>query len=289
MKTLILGSNGQLGRSLTSSQWDTDVEMLSLAREDLDITNFELVKSFLSENKSDVVINATAWTNVPGAESDPSGAYKLNSEAVGNLASQCRSIGALLVHVSTDYVFDGKKQAPYTESDATSPLNVYGKSKLAGEMAIQNSGIKDFYIVRTSWLYSRYGKNFVKTIANKAVNGEASSISNDQFGVPTYAGDLAKGIQSLITSKPESGVYHFSNTDKTNWFEFGSAIYELLGKDLDLVTARATERGELLRPSYSVFDLSKWERSNLSPLIDWKVRLEDELPLIVEALKSEAK
>ena len=289
MKTLILGSNGQLGRSLTSSQWDTDVEILSLTRNELDVTNFEKVNNFLSESKPEVVINATAWINVPAAESDSDGAYWLNSDAVGNLASLCQLIGALLVHVSTDYVFDGKKQAPYTESDATSPLNVYGKSKLAGEKAIQNSGLKDFYIVRTSWLYSRYGKNFVKTIANKALNGEASSITNDQFGVPTYAGDLAKGIQSLISSKPESGVYHFSNTGKTNWFEFGSAIYELLGKDLDLVTARATESGELQRPSYSVFDLSKWERSKLSPLVDWKARLENELPQIVETLKSEAK
>ena len=289
MKTLILGSNGQLGRSLISSQWDTDVVILSPTRNELDVTNFENVNNFLSESKPDVVINATAWTNVPAAESDPDGAHKLNSEAVGNLASQCRLIGALLVHVSTDYVFSGQKLVPYTESDATSPLNVYGKSKLAGEKAIQDSGLKDFYIVRTSWLYSRYGKNFVKTIANKALSGEASSITNDQYGVPTFAGDLAKGIQSLISARPESGVYHFSNTGKTNWFEFGSAIYELLDRELDMVTARTTESSELQRPSYSVFDLSKWERSNLSPLIDWKVRLAKELPLIVEALKSEAK
>lgn len=289
MKILILGSNGQLGRSLTTSQWDTDAVILSPTREELDVTNFESVKNFLSQTKPDVVINATAWTNVPGAESDSNGAYKLNTEAVGNLASQCQFICALLVHVSTDYVFDGNKQEPYTESDATSPLNVYGKSKLAGEKAILDSGLKDFYIVRTSWLYSSYGKNFVKTITNKALSGESSSITNDQFGVPTYAGDLAAGIQSLISSRPESGVYHFSNTGKTNWFEFGSAIYEFLGRDLNMVTARATESGDLQRPSYSVFDLSKWERSNLSPLIDWKVRLEKELPHIVEALKSEAK
>lgn len=288
MKILILGGNGQLGRSLISTLWNSETDLLAPLRSDLDVTDFEKLKDYLITTHPDVVINATAWTNVPGAESDPDGATKLNAEAVGNIATTCSLIGALLVHISTDYVFDGESDEPYKETDGANPLNAYGKSKLLGESAIQSSSLKDFYIVRTSWLYSKFGKNFVKTIAMKALNGEPSSITDDQFGVPTFAGDLAVAIKSLIEERPVPGIFHFSNTGETNWFEFGSAIYELLGADRKLVSPRKTEGGELRRPKYSVFDLTKWKTSKLSPLVDWKIRLEKELPSIIEALKSEA-
>lgn len=284
MKLLILGAGGQLGSSLLASDLNP-FEVHAPSRESLDVTDFGKIKEFILNLKPDVVINATAWTNVPAAESSQEGAFLLNEKAVGNLAIASKLAGSSLIHISTDYVFDGMKLAPYTESDIPAPLNAYGASKLAGELAILSSGLEKYYIIRTSWLYSKFGRNFVKTIASKALKGEPASIIDDQFGSPTFAGDLAKGIVSLINSSAESGIYNYSNEGITSWYQFGQQIYRLLGFDESLVTPRKTGPDELKRPKFSPFDLSKWSNSGLSEIRAWQVALSSELQDIVVEIK----
>jgi dTDP-4-dehydrorhamnose reductase len=267
--------------------WPEGTELLSPTRSDVDVTQANSLENCLRDFKPDYVINATAWTDVPGAESNPEGAMLLNAEAVKNMALLCKKFSATLIHISTDYVFDGRGSVPYRETDETNPLNNYGKSKLAGEEAIIGSGLKDFYIIRTSWLYSRFGKNFVKTIARRAMKNEISAIIDDQFGAPTSAGDLASAILSIIKINPDSGIFHYSNSGVTNWFEFGSFVYKLSESDTALVTPRRTEESELQRPAFSRFDLSKWESSGLPTPPEWRESLERELPRILQSIKEE--
>ena len=285
MRVLILGGTGQLGRSLLEISWPKGTELLSPTRHDVDVTHAHSLENYLRDFKPEFVINATAWTDVPGAESNLEGAMLLNAEAVSSMAQLCKELSATLIHISTDYVFDGQGNVPYRETDETNPLNNYGKSKLAGEMAIASSGLKDFYIIRTSWLYSRFGKNFVKTIARRAVKNEISAIIDDQFGAPTSAGDLANAILSIVKFKPDSGIYHYANSGVTNWFEFGSSVYELLNADTALVTPRQTEVSELQRPAFSQFDLSKWVSADLPRPPEWHESLQRELPSILQSIR----
>lgn len=287
MKVLILGATGQLGKSLSEISWPEEVELLTPSSRDVDVTEKDSLEKYFKEFEPAFVINATAWTDVPGAESNLEGALLLNAEAVESMARLCKELSATLIHVSTDYVFDGQSQTPYGEADQTNPLNNYGKSKLAGEEAITNSGLKDFYIIRTSWLYSRFGKNFVKTIARRALSNESSVITDDQFGTPTFAGDLASAILSIITLKPTPGIYHYSNSGVTCWFEFGKSIYELSEADLALVSSRKSETSELKRPNFSQFDLSKWVLAGLPTPPDWRDSLRHQMPSILQTIKEE--
>lgn len=287
MRVLIFGATGQLGRSLLEISWPDDTELLTPSRSEVDVTQVDSLEKCFKEIKPEYVINATAWTDVPRAESNLEGALLLNAEAVQNMANLCHEYSATLIHVSTDYVFDGLGQTPYRETDQTKPLNNYGKSKLAGEEAITCSELEAFYIIRTSWLYSRFGKNFVKTIARRALNQESASITDDQFGAPTFAGDLANAILAIMKSKPASGIYHYSNSGKTNWYEFGSSIYEIANSDKNLVTPRKTEPSELQRPAFSQFDLSKWASAGLPTPLDWRESIQRELPRILETIKEE--
>lgn len=289
MKILIFGGSGQLGRSLLETSLGLNNEVIAPSRNEIDIEDFGKVTNYIAEEEPAIVINATAWTNVPGAEDDPEGAKRLNCDAVSNLAGACKATNSVLIHVSTDYVFDGTQQEPYLENATTNSLNQYGKSKLAGEIALIESGIANYYIIRTSWLYSKYGKNFVKTIVTKSLKSESASIIDDQFGSPTFAGDLAEGIKSIIEVKPEPGIYHYSNEGITNWYEFGRLIYEKTLNNSDLVSARKTGQDELKRPSYSPLSLEKWKSSGLVDPIDWNVSLERELSEIIKAVKEEVK
>lgn len=287
MKILLVGGSGQLGSSLKSLSWSENTQLLSPQRNQLDICDNEQTRKYLEFTEPQVIINASAWTDVPGAESNYDSAVMINSTAVGALALGCKEVGATLFHISTDYVFDGEKSQSYVETDLTNPLNNYGKSKLSGEIEISASGLENFYILRTSWLYSQFGKNFVKTIAAKALRGESASIVDDQFGSPTYAGDLALGIQSAINVKPNSGIYHYANQGTVSWFEFGQEIYRLTGADVSLVTSRKSDPTELRRPKYSPLKTSKWMSSNLREIPDWRHSLQKELPRIIQAIRME--
>ena len=289
MKVLLIGGSGQLGHSLQEVEWGSSIEVVAPSSRELDVRIPSVVSSYIARIQPSFVVNASAWTNVPGAEIEYNEALKLNSEAVRNIANSCKENNSALVHVSTDYVFDGLKSAPYTESDLCTPLNAYGRSKLAGEHEIVRSGLQNYFIIRTSWLYSKHGKNFVKTISREALAGNSVLITNDQYGTPTFAGDLASAIVALVSDLPESGIYNFSNTGVASWFELGQEIYRLVGADVGLVTPRRTESSELKRPTYSPLDTSKWTSTSLYPVSKWQESLKREIPGIVSAIQEESK
>lgn len=253
---LITGGNGQLGnelRVLTKGRENfifTDVA-------ELDITDSSAVHSFIEEYKVECVINCAAYTNVDKAEDDPILADKLNNKAVANLARSCKSVGAFLIHISTDYVFDGKGCIPYSETASPFPTGVYGKTKLAGEKSVIDSGC-DYIIIRTAWLYSEFGNNFVKTMMRLFSQKESISVVFDQVGTPTYALDLAKAILCIADNKSHSdhqGIYHFSNEGVCSWFDFAVAIRDLSALKCNVMPCHSSEfPSKVVRPSFSVLD-----------------------------------
>src|SRR5690606_5979781 len=224
-KILVTGANGQLGRCIKDAATDfPDLEFLFVSKEELDIENANLLKEYFTKNLFDYCINTAAYTNVEKAEGEAEKAFAINAEAVKNLALTCKENDVVLLHISTDYVFDGKKKSTYVETDITNPINVYGASKLKGEQYIQEIGNK-FYIFRTSWLYSQYGHNFLKTILKYSQEGKPLTITTEQTGTPTNANDLARMILQVIEQdKADYGVYHYSNAGETTWYGFAAEI-----------------------------------------------------------------
>ena len=261
MKILILGAYGQLGCSLKDiagnySQHDfifTDVDSL-------DITDFNWVDNFISEQKPDVIINCAAYTAVDKAESEQEQALLVNANVVENLAQIAQKNNIFLVHISTDYVFDGKGYRPYNENHSTAPVSVYGKTKLLGEQAIMNNPCH-CAIIRTSWLYSQYGTNFVKTMLRLGKEQQQLTVVNDQIGSPTYAPDLAEAIIQIVLQKElvkQTQIYHYSNEGVTSWYDFAKAIMEMGNcpcEALPIPTEQYPTPAQ--RPFYSVLDKQK--------------------------------
>ena len=235
MSILVTGSNGQLGKSLKGlfSQGNSNHEFVFVTRGQLDLSNFGYVRNFIEKNQFDIIINCAAYTSVDKAETEKKQANLINHFAVLNLAEIARDNHIKLIHISTDYVFDGSKLESYDETDSASPLNVYGKTKLDGENAICSIMQFDAIIIRTSWVYSIYGNNFVDTILKLCkVNNDLNVIS-DQIGSPTFANDLASVILSIIDNKKfnesyqDSQIFHYSNEGKCSWYEFANEINRL--------------------------------------------------------------
>jgi dTDP-4-dehydrorhamnose reductase len=222
MKILLLGKNGQLGKELDRNLKQIG-DLTSLCRLDIDITNFDKIKTYIQKIKPDVIVNAAAYTNVDNAETEKAIAYKVNSHAVLNLAEVCQENDIWLIHYSTDYVFDGKKTSPYTELHETCPVNTYGKSKLQGEEAITQMGCKNL-IFRTTWVIGKDGKNFAKTMLNLAKTRDSLSVIDDQIGVPTTPSLISKvtveAIKSILQNKPwPIGIYNLTPKGSANWYE----------------------------------------------------------------------
>ncbi|MGH9837776.1 MAG: dTDP-4-dehydrorhamnose reductase [Blastocatellia bacterium] len=248
MKLLITGAGGQLGRAMQAVL--TGHEMVALTHAQLDITNFDAVCEAITAHRPDVVINAAAYTNVDGAESDQTGAYKHNAAGPRNLAVATHHHHIPLFHVSTDYVFDGTSNRPYHEYDAVNPQSVYGRSKLAGEQAVVAHNPRH-YIVRTAWLYHTEGRNFPKTMLAQAEKAEVRVVS-DQYGSPTYAPHLAAGIARLIETGA-FGVVHLAGSGGTSWFELTRKLYALRGIKTEVrPVATADFPRPAARPCYSV-------------------------------------
>ena len=257
-KILVTGANGQLGQTIQKKSKSTlkNMEFVFATREDLDISNPQQVTTFFKQYDFNYCINCAAYTNVELAETDVETAYKINAEGVRYLAESCEKHKTVLIHISTDYVFDGTKTKPYSEEDLTNPINQYGKSKLQGEHYIQQL-LSDYYIIRTSWLYSAFGKNFAKTISNKLKNGNDLKVMTSETGTPTSCNDLAELILFLIEHNSQAfGLYHFSASGKTTWYGFASLIAEYIGKE-NLVTAVEHYPMKAKRPTYSVLDNTK--------------------------------
>lgn len=270
MNILVTGANGQLGNEIRILTGDsrhnyiyTDViEAEGNRTTMLDITNAEDVKAMVANHNIDVIINCAAYTNVDAAEDNEALADKLNSEAPAILANAMAETGGLLVHISTDYVFGGDPyNTPCREDQKGTPTGVYGATKLRGEQRITASGCK-YLIIRTAWLYSEFGKNFVKTMLNLTSTKPQFKVVFDQTGTPTYAYDLAKAIVEIVESKKyegNEGIYHYSNEGVCSWYDFTKVIAEMAGHtECDIQPCHSSEfPSKVVRPSYSVLDKSK--------------------------------
>lgn len=274
-KVLVTGSNGQLGMCIKDAAVNyPELAFSFVSREELDIASETSVSAIFQQYKFDYCINAAAYTNVEKAESDSENAFLVNAEAVKCLAEQCKTTNTTLLQISTDYVFDGKKRTPYTEEDDVNPINVYGASKLKGEKYIQDI-CDQYFIIRTSWLYSQYGHNFLITMLKHGGKGKQLTITTEQTGTPTNANDLALSLLNVIDSETkEYGLYHFSNKGKATWFDFAKAIFEE-NPHFDATKLAKTEdyRTFAARPKYSVLDTTKYIKTFNRQVINWKESL----------------
>lgn len=258
-KILVTGSNGQLGKELKKlAPGFPEFDFIFLSREDMPIHHFEMVRHYFSVYAPDYVVNCAAYTAVDRAESEKDRAFQINGEAVGVLAAICKERGTKLVHISTDYVFDGTATSPYTEDDTPNPQSVYGASKLEGEKQALHFNPNSI-IIRTSWVYSEYGKNFVKTMLKLMSEKEEVNVVYDQLGSPTYAADLAEVILQIIHSgKWQPGIYHYCNEGIISWYDFAVAIKKLTGSTCKINPIPTSQYPTAAkRPAYSALDTSK--------------------------------
>lgn len=286
---LVTGANGQLGSELNALSEQYNHRFTFTDVDTLDITNRTELKNRAKEQPIDIIINCAAYTNVDKAEDDTEMADKINHLAVQNLAEVTKETNATLIHISTDYVFDGSSNTPYQETSPTSPLGVYGSTKLLGEQAIEHTGCKHI-IIRTSWLYSVYGSNFVKTMQRLTTEKEQIKVVFDQIGTPTYAADLAKTILDMIGTpnfnKQQSNTYHFSNEGVCSWFDFAIAIRNLFGNSCRIQPCHSHEfPAKVTRPHYSVLDKTKIKNTFGVEIPYWKDALERCVERIRESKK----
>lgn len=274
-KLLITGSSGQLGQCLKQQLENTpDISCHFATKEDLDITNKQALEDFFGQHPFDYCINTAAYTNVEKAESDQKEAFLVNAEGAYHLAKECKKHNVVLLHLSTDYVFDGTKKTPYLEQDQTNPLNVYGASKLKGEQYIADTWNKHF-IVRTSWLYSLYGHNFLNSMLQFATQKKTLIITTQQKGTPTNANDVAQILITIIkTGNTRYGVYHFSNQGEGTWYDFARAIFKATG-EIDSVNLAKTKHYPTFakRPNYSVLNCNKLKNTLDLTFTDWEESL----------------
>ena len=277
MRVVVIGKGGQLASEFQNIK-GTDRNWFFLSEQELDITEIDVVMRHFSKTSCDLIINCAAYTNVDKAEDEPLSCFSVNQKGVENLLEACKITGAKLIHYSTDYVFDGKSTLPYHERDMTNPIGNYGKSKLAGENAIKLSGIKSI-IIRTSWVYSNYGHNFVKTMINLAAHQNEIDIVGDQIGSPTNAEDLAKvTIQILLNNNYNwtvGEVFHYSNEGRCSWYKFAEEIFKHFKSNVllnDISTEDYPTKAD--RPKYSLLDKSKIKHTFGIFIPTWQASLE---------------
>lgn len=280
MKVLITGSNGQLGsefHELASTY--SSLEFLFKDLPDLNICDTALINTFIKENKINAVINCAAYTAVDKAEQKLEISEQVNSLGVKNLVNALEKVNGKLIHISTDYVFDGTSSEPYNELDHVNPLGVYGKTKRDGELFVINSSI-DSIVIRTSWLYSSYGNNFVKTMFRLGNEKNTLSVISDQIGTPTHARDLAKSCLNIISNferiSSNGKVYHYSNEGVASWYDFAKTIMELSGSNCKVEAIRTIDYPtSAKRPKYSVFDKTKIKKDFKIEIPYWKDSLKE--------------
>ncbi len=271
MVVLVTGANGQLGQALQFvAHHYPELQFVFCSSTQLDITNKTSCQAAFEQHQPKYCINAAAYTAVDKAESEPEKAHLINVIGAKNLAEVCLEFGACLLHVSTDFVFDGTKLKPYTEEDTTNPLNVYGQTKLEGENCIKEV-LKNHYIVRTSWVYSQFGANFMKTMLRLAQERDVISVVNDQIGCPTHAVDLAKTLLAIVYKDNQQisdklyGIYNYSGSEVLSWYNFAKKIFKENNCSINVIPITTKEYPTpAKRPSYSVLDNSKILKNILS-------------------------
>lgn len=276
-KVLVTGADGQLGKCLqdvVNQNPHTGFQFLFTDKEQFDLINFPMVESYFFTNEIDYLVNCAAYTAVDNAEKDAENAFKINADAVGLLARECFEQNATFIHISTDYVFDGMAHEPYTENDHTAPQGVYGKSKLEGERVAFDENPNSI-VIRTSWVYSPYGHNFMKTMLRLFAEKDEISVVNDQEGTPTNAQDLAKVIFDIILSgNTKAGLYHYSNAGETTWYGFAHAIKEITQAHTQInPISTSAYPTPAKRPQYSVLDKSKIIHTFGVDVPEWRTSL----------------
>ena len=272
-RILVTGANGQLGSEMRKLGAVSPSEYIFTDVAELDITNKQAVEEFVQQNNINIIINCAAYTNVDKAEDDEATAELINATAVRNLAEAMKAVDGTLFHISTDYVFGAEGNTPRTEDMPTNPLGVYGRTKLHGEQAITEVGAKAL-IFRTAWLYSEYGNNFLKTMLRLTKEKEALNVVFDQVGTPTYAGDLALAIFSIIEGDKyagNEGVYHFSNEGVCSWYDFAQEIATAMRHECRLMPCHSSEfPSKVTRPPYSVLDKTKIKQTFGVEIPHWR-------------------
>jgi dTDP-4-dehydrorhamnose reductase len=282
MVVLVTGANGQLGQALqkASQTVSSEIRFVFTDSKTLDITNPENCQSVFKEIQPNFCINCAAYTAVDKAEFEPDLAHKVNVIGVENLAKNCKKHNTTLIHLSTDFVFDGEKLTPYSENDIPNPKSVYGQTKLEGEQAIQ-ALLEKYYIIRTSWVYSEFGNNFYKTMLRLASERESLDVVNDQIGTPTNANCLAKVIIDIIkhltsSIQPTYGIYHFSNEGNCSWYDFAQKIFELHNIPITLnPIPTSSYPTAAIRPKYSVLDKTKITTTFGIQIKSWEEALQE--------------
>ena len=278
MNILVIGASGQLGQELRVAAEGSAQHYTFASRSELDVTDQLAIRHFVQDHHIDTIINCSAYTAVDRAEDEPEEADRINHQAVAALAALAKAQGLYLIHISTDYVFAGDSHRPITEEETPRPQSVYGRTKLLGEDAIRRTGCRAL-ILRTSWLYSTYGANFLKTMCRLMQERQELSIVFDQIGTPTYARDLARFIVSYLEQDKDSrqeGTYHFSDEGVASWYDFAEAIRHRMGYSCQLHPIRSEQYPtKATRPSYSVLDKAKLKRDFGITLPHWQTSLED--------------
>jgi dTDP-4-dehydrorhamnose reductase len=275
---LVTGARGQLGTDLCAVLTGAGVEsdrLLALGSDQLDITSSPAVQAVFRDFEPQLVINAAAYTAVDQAETDEDRAFAVNAAGPALLAAAAARTGARLLQVSTDYVFAGDADRPYSEQDRTDPRSAYGRTKLAGELAVRELAPEHGYVVRTAWVYGATGSNFVKTMARLERERETLEVVDDQRGSPTWSADLARGLVQLAGSSAAAGTYHCTGSGETSWFGLARAVFEELGADPERVRPTSTDKfpRPAPRPAYSVLSDHAWRAAGLSPMPHWRQAL----------------
>jgi dTDP-4-dehydrorhamnose reductase len=286
-KIIVTGANGQLGMELKQLESSKPLfEFIFTTREELPLDDLSVISRFISKHQPQYFINCAAYTAVDKAESEKELAYKVNAEAPGIIAKACKENNVQLIHISTDYVFNGNGTSPYKEDDITDPVNYYGASKLEGENKVMQND-PSAIIIRTAWVYSEFGKNFVKTMLRLMADKEQIGVVGDQSGTPTYAADLAEAILQIISSQQWTpGIYHFSNDGQITWYDFAIAIRDISGSSCKVNPISTSQYPTpAKRPSYSVLDKTKIKNTFHIPGKDWKASLAVCLDKIKNAAK----
>ena len=273
MTILVTGGNGQLGSALRLASAKSSHRYIFTDIDELDITSAEVVNEFVQKNSIDIVVNCAAYTAVDRAESDETTADKINHKAVATLAAVCARHNAALIHISTDYIFSGEATAPITEEATPAPINAYGRTKWAGEEVIAESGCRAI-ILRTSWLYSEFGTNFCKTMRTLTASRPEIKVVADQFGTPTYAGDLAEAIVAIIESGQidKSGTYNYSNEGVCSWYDFAQEIATAMRHDKCKIHPCHSNEfpSKVTRPPFSVLDKTKIKKTFGIDIPHWR-------------------
>ena len=290
MSWLITGGSGQLGIAVSHELDKLGIAFNAWSSKDLEITQSSTASKAIEELSPKVIINCAAWTDVDGAESHEAEASRVNSDGPENLALAAKLSNSKLIHISTDYVFSGKRQLPWQIADEVNPQSAYGRTKAQGESRVLVSHPENSFVVRTAWLYSSWGKNFAKTMTKLAIKSEGEvRVVNDQVGQPTSASDLAKQLVALGLSTSPAGIYHGTNSGQATWFEFAKEIFKLAGADVGRVTPVSSSEypRPAKRPSYSVLSHDAWANTSVKPLRDWRIALHEAMPAIISAVKAE--